>query len=97
MNDHTKRVLFRVINLLDQYDETSSGLRFLVGNLEGSFSVIQEPLPEELNCAWEEVRLDLGVMLGSFESGSKADLNIVDRTSNLKREIVNAIGKDNNH
>jgi hypothetical protein len=54
MNDHTQRILERMLSLLRGYREGDVSLTYLVGSLEGSLLTLEEKLPRTFYDTWYE-------------------------------------------
>ena len=52
MSEHTKRILERMIALLNEYQQGVVSLRYLVDGLEGSLNTLEEKLPETFYTQW---------------------------------------------
>ena len=66
MNQQTKSVLLRTLSLIEDYQNSKTGLSQLVGALEGSLNALEEQLPEAFYKEWYDHwgNLDVAVALG---------------------------------
>lgn len=54
MNEHTQRILERMLSLLNQFKKGEVALSHLVNSLEGSLSALEEELPRAFYSGWYE-------------------------------------------
>jgi hypothetical protein len=95
MNDHTLRIIRRMIRLIDQYKEGSINLRTLVDGLEGSINALEEKLSEEFYAQWHKywfelyMIYDLSVAYHKPKLSSK-DLALIIKDIEALRELLSS-------
>ena len=63
MNEHTRRILARMLMALKQYETGSVSLRSLLDTLEGSTGAVEESLPASVSARVDDAVLRLDVMV----------------------------------
>lgn len=75
MNEHTQRILERMLSLLKGYREGDVSLTYLVSSLEGSLSALDEKLPRTFYDPWYEHWGELETYLAlGIEKERKAEI-----------------------
>jgi hypothetical protein len=94
MKDHSLRVLLRLISIIDRYKNKEISLNELINSLEGSIYSLEEKLPEDFVCKYNQYILNLDTAVG-LGIELKAKTEISEDLENLKNIILEQINKKN--
>lgn len=73
MNEHTHRILSRMLASLEDYQQERIDLDYLVKSLEGGLNAIEEQLPPGFHSQWYTYWGGLEEILGTMKEGLIAE------------------------